>query len=88
MPIDILTLVVGTAMIVFNGPPSRLDVWLQNWAWRAKHGERGIQEGKVANVLIGIRRDIDCNYLHDEGACNQLLNFLRLLPTSCYFDRR
>jgi hypothetical protein len=27
---------------------------LQSWAWRAKHGERGIQEGKVANVLIGI----------------------------------
>jgi hypothetical protein len=27
---------------------------LQNWAWRAKHGERGIQAGKVANVLIGI----------------------------------
>jgi hypothetical protein len=23
-------------------------------AWRAKHGEREIQTGKVANVLIGI----------------------------------
>jgi hypothetical protein len=23
-------------------------------AWRAKHGEREIQAGKVANVLIGI----------------------------------
>jgi hypothetical protein len=33
-------------------------------------------------------RDIHCNYPHDEGACNELLNFLRLLPTSCYFDRR
>jgi hypothetical protein len=30
------------------------NVRLQNWAWRAKHGAREIQAGKVANVLIGI----------------------------------
>ena len=59
----------------------------KKWAWRAKHGGREIQAGKVANVLIGIG-DIHCNCPHDEGACNQLLNFVRLLPTSCYFDRR
>jgi hypothetical protein len=52
--ISILTLLMGTGMIVFNGPLSRLNVRLQNWAWRAKHGEREIQAGKVANVLIGI----------------------------------
>ena len=45
---------MSTAMIVFNGPLSRLNARLQNWAWRAKHGEREIQAGKVANVLIGI----------------------------------
>jgi len=28
-------------------------------------------------------RDIHCNYPHDEGACNELLKVLRLLPTSC-----
>jgi hypothetical protein len=31
-----------------------LNVRLQNWAWRDKHGEREIRAGKVANVLIGI----------------------------------
>jgi hypothetical protein len=41
--------------------------------------ERKPCRGKVANVLI---------VPHDEGACNQLSNFLRLLPTACYFDRR
>jgi hypothetical protein len=38
----------------------------------AKHGEREIQAGKVANVLIGIGGDIDWNYPHDEGACDRL----------------
>jgi hypothetical protein len=32
----------------------RPNVQLQNWAGRAKHGEREIQAGKVANALIGI----------------------------------
>jgi hypothetical protein len=32
------------------------------------------------------QRDIGCNY-PNEGASNQLLNLLRLLPSSCYFDR-
>ena len=45
--INILTLLVGTAGIVFNRPLSRLNVRLQNWAWRAKHGERGYKQAKL-----------------------------------------
>ena len=43
-----------TAMIVFNRRLRRLNVGLQKWVWRAKYGEREIQAGKAANVLIGI----------------------------------
>ena len=61
---------------------------LQNWAWRANARRAGIQSRQSCKRIDRYRRDIDCNYPYDEGACNQLLNFLRLLPTSCYFDRR
>ena len=63
MLINILTLLMGTAMIIFKRPQSGLMSGCKNWpaapsspclAWRAKHGEREIQAGKVANVLIGI----------------------------------
>jgi hypothetical protein len=45
---------MGTAMIVLNGPLSRPNVRLQNWAWRAPGTESGIQTAEVAKVLIGI----------------------------------
>jgi hypothetical protein len=48
---------------------------LQNWAWRAKHGEREIQAGKVAGaIFIAITRMM-------KGLVSNFLNFLRLLPT-------
>ena len=55
MLINIRTLLIGTAIIVFNGPlVVGLRSTCKNWAWRSKHGEREIQAGEVANVLIGI----------------------------------
>ena len=52
--INILTPLMGTAMIVFNGPLSRLNVWLQNWAWRRQARTAGNTSRQSANVLIGI----------------------------------
>jgi hypothetical protein len=53
--INILTLLMGTAMIVFNGPLRRLDVRLQNWAWRRQAQESGkYKQAKVAKIVIGI----------------------------------
>jgi hypothetical protein len=79
---------MGTAMTVFNGPLNRLNVRLQNWgpARQALRSENTSRQG-CKNVLIGIGAMLIA-ITPDEGACNQLLNFLRLLPTSCYFDRR
>ena len=55
MLINILTLLMGTAMIVLNGPLSRPNVRLQKLGLaRAKYGEREIQTAEVAKVLIGI----------------------------------
>jgi hypothetical protein len=57
----------------------------QNWAWRAKRGEREIQTGKVANVLIGTGAIFIAITHMMKGLVINFLNFLRLLPTSCYF---
>jgi hypothetical protein len=50
--------------------------------------EREIQAGKVANVLIGIGAIFIAITRMIKGLVMNFLNFLRLLPTSCYFDRR
>ena len=48
MLINILTLLMGTAMIVFNGPQSGLMSGCKIWPGAPSTA------GKVANVLIGI----------------------------------
>ena len=85
--INILTLLMGTAMIaISNGRLVGLMSGCKIGPGGAKHVEREIQAGKVAQRINRYRRDIDCKYPHDEGACNQIeLELLRLLPTSCYF---
>jgi hypothetical protein len=78
---------MGTAMTVFNGPLNRLNVRLQIGPGAPSIEIGKYKQARLQNVLIGIGPMLIA-ITPDEGACNQLLNFLRLLPTSCYFDRR
>ncbi len=84
--VNILTLLMGTAIIVFNGPLRGL---MSGYEIRpgCQRAESGNTSRQSCIRIDRYRRDIDCSYSHDEVACNQLLSFLHMLPTACYFDR-
>jgi hypothetical protein len=71
--INILTLLMGTAMIaISNGRLVGLMSGCKIGPGGAKHVEREIQAGKVANVLIGIGAILIAITRMMKGACNQL----------------
>ena len=75
MLINILTLLMGTAMMVFDGPLSRPNVRLQNGSDAPSTESGKYKQAKVAGaIFIAITRVM-------KGLVINYSNFLSLLPT-------